>query len=185
MGVSVSLAGRGLQGFRGGGDPEGLGPGRLLGVSWGVLGDPGGSYSALTSACEKGALPQRALQLSETMLQQGLLPNGITYSALISACEKGAVPQRALELFETMLHQGLLPGSFYSAEDWVNYSIHGPPNPKCRILGSEWPRDPNSQILRVRFMKNRPGDRSGDLNRTDLRPYVGLAHVCSSLPREE
>ena len=31
-------------------------------------------------------------------------------------------------------------------------------------------------------MKIRPGGRSGDLNRTDLRPYLGLAHVCSSLP---
>jgi len=67
------------------------------------------TYSALISACEKGALPQRALELLETMRHQGLLPNVITYSALISACEKGALPQRALELFETMLHQGILP----------------------------------------------------------------------------
>ena len=36
-----------------------------------------------------GALPQRALELLETMPHQGLLPNVITYSALISACEKG------------------------------------------------------------------------------------------------
>ena len=47
------------------------------------------TYSALISACEKDALPQRALQLLETMLHQGLLPEVITYSALISACEKG------------------------------------------------------------------------------------------------
>ena len=32
-------------------------------------------------------------------------------------------------------------------------------------------------------MKIRPGARSGDLNRTDLQPYLRLAHVCSSLPR--
>ena len=31
-------------------------------------------------------------------------------------------------------------------------------------------------------MKNRPGARSGDLNRADLRPYVALAHVCCSYP---
>merc|ERR1719436_1303676 len=67
------------------------------------------TYSAWISACEKGAMPQSAVQLLETMLHQGLLPDVITYNALISACEKGALPQRALELFETMLHQGLLP----------------------------------------------------------------------------
>ena len=67
------------------------------------------TYSALIIACEKGALPRRALQLLETMLHQGLLPNVITYSALISACEKGTLPQRALELLEAMLHQGLQP----------------------------------------------------------------------------
>ena len=41
--------------------------------------------------------PQRAVQLLEAMLHQGLLPDGITYSALVSACEKGALQQRALE----------------------------------------------------------------------------------------
>ena len=69
-------------------------------------------------------------------------------------------------------------------ESWVNYSIHGPPTPQLKIpqFGSQSPRDPKNQIPRVRFMKIRPGGRSGDLNRTDLRPYLGLAHVCSSLP---
>ena len=57
------------------------------------------TYSALVSACEKGKLPQRALELLETLLHQGLLPEVITYSALISACEKGTLPQRALEIF--------------------------------------------------------------------------------------
>merc|ERR1712039_876525 len=41
------------------------------------------TYNALISACEKGALPQRALQLFETMLHQDLLPDVITYNALI------------------------------------------------------------------------------------------------------
>ena len=60
----------------------------------------------------------------------------------------------------------------------------GPPPPKLKIpqFGSQRPRDPKNRIPRVRFMKIRPGGRSGDLNRTDLRPYLGLAHVCSSLP---
>ena len=52
--------------------------------------------NALISACEKGTLPQRALQLTETMWDQGLLPDVITYNALTSACEKGTSPQRAL-----------------------------------------------------------------------------------------
>ena len=67
------------------------------------------TYSALISACEKGTLPQRALQLFEAMLYQGLLPNVITYSALITACGNGALPQRALQLFEVMLRPGFLP----------------------------------------------------------------------------
>ena len=49
------------------------------------------------SRSPQSALPQRALELFETMLHQGILPDVITYSALISACEKGALPQRALE----------------------------------------------------------------------------------------
>ena len=57
------------------------------------------TYNALISACEKGALPQRALQLLEAMLHQGLLPDGITYIALVSAYEKGALQQRALKLW--------------------------------------------------------------------------------------
>ena len=71
------------------------------------------------------------------------------------------------------------------AYSWVSYSIHGPPAPQLKIplFGSQRPRDPKNRIPRVRFMKIRPGGRSGDLNRTDLRPYLGLAHVCSSLPR--
>ena len=80
----------------------------------------------------------------------------------------------------------LLPGPGAWALGWVNYSIHGPPTPQPQIpdFGAQRPRDPKHQIPRVRFMKNRPGDRSGDLNRTDLWPYVGLAHVCYSYPSE-
>ena len=68
---------------------------------------------------------------------------------------------------------------------WVNYSIHGPPQPKITQFCSPRPRDPQNRIPRVRFMKIRPGGRSGDLNRTDLRPHLGLANVCSSLPSLE
>ena len=65
---------------------------------------------------ERGVLPQRALQLLEAMLRQGLMPDGITYDALVSACETGVLQQRALELLEVMLHQGLLPdGIIYNA----------------------------------------------------------------------
>ena len=45
--------------------------------------------SDVISACEKGALSQRPLELYQTMLHQGLLLNVFTYNALISACKKG------------------------------------------------------------------------------------------------
>ena len=67
------------------------------------------TYNALVSAFQKGARQQRALEILEAMLYQGLLPDGITYNALVSACEKGALQQRALELVEAMLPHGLLP----------------------------------------------------------------------------
>ena len=67
------------------------------------------TYNALISACEKGALPQRALELFGRMLNQGLLPNVITYFALVKDCERGTLAQRAMQLLEAMLHQSLLP----------------------------------------------------------------------------
>ena len=33
------------------------------------------TYNAIISACEKGKKPERALELSEAVQQQGLLPN--------------------------------------------------------------------------------------------------------------
>ena len=45
--------------------------------------------NALISACEKGWMTERALQLFDAMQQQGLQPDVITYSALVSACKKG------------------------------------------------------------------------------------------------
>merc|ERR1712083_570463 len=42
-----------------------------------------GTYSALISACEKGSLPQRALELFDAMQQKGLPPNCATYCALL------------------------------------------------------------------------------------------------------
>ena len=58
------------------------------------------------------------------MLNQGILPDGITYNALVSACGNGRELQRALQLTETMLHQGILPdGIPYSA--WVSAAEKG------------------------------------------------------------
>ena len=41
----------------------------------------------------------------------------------------------------------------------------------------------------VRFTKDGPGARSGDRNRTDVQPFLGLANVCSSflscMPRKD
>ena len=45
-------------------------------------------YNAWISACKRGTLPQRALQLRESMLRQGLLPDVIIYNAWISACKR-------------------------------------------------------------------------------------------------
>ena len=74
----------------------------------GLLPD-GITYIALVSACEKGALRQRALEALEAMLHQGLLPDGITYNALVSACEKGALQLRTSQLSAAKRHQGFLP----------------------------------------------------------------------------
>ena len=50
------------------------------------------TYSALTSACEQGQNPERALGLFTAMQRQGMMPDVIIYTALISACEKGQQP---------------------------------------------------------------------------------------------
>ena len=52
----------------------------------------------LVSACRKGVRQQRAFELLEAVLHQGLLPYVITYRALFNACEKGTLQQSALEL---------------------------------------------------------------------------------------
>ena len=48
------------------------------------------------------------------------------------------------------------------------------PQLKIPQFGSQRPRDPKHRIPRVRFMKIRPGGRSGDLNRTDFEPEMGF-----------
>ena len=48
------------------------------------------------SACEKGKLPDEALELCENMQRKGLEPGMITYGTAISACEKGRQPVKAL-----------------------------------------------------------------------------------------
>ena len=60
------------------------------------------TYNALVIACEKGTLPQSALQLLEAMLHQGLQPGVITYNALISACGKGNETRQAFNVCEAM-----------------------------------------------------------------------------------
>ena len=47
------------------------------------------AYNAVISACEKGTLPERALEVFASMGQQGVMATVVSYSALISACEKG------------------------------------------------------------------------------------------------
>ena len=62
------------------------------------------TYSALITACEKGGMAERALQVFDKMLQQGLQPDVITYSALIHACKRGGMGERASQLFDEMRH---------------------------------------------------------------------------------
>jgi pentatricopeptide repeat domain-containing protein 1 len=74
------------------------------------------TYSALISACEKGAQWQRAMEVFKEMKTAGVKPDDITYSALISACEKGAQWQRAMEVFKEMKAAGVKPDAItYSA----------------------------------------------------------------------
>ena len=70
------------------------------------------TYNALISACEKGTLPQSALQLLEKMLHQGLLPGVITYNALISACEKGNETRQAFNVCAIMPRMPCCPAWF-------------------------------------------------------------------------
>lgn len=58
------------------------------------------TYNALISACEKGKLPERALEIFKATQLQGVLPDIITFNALISAC--GKQPGEALEVFEAL-----------------------------------------------------------------------------------
>jgi pentatricopeptide repeat domain-containing protein 1 len=67
------------------------------------------TYSALISACEKGAQWQRAVEVFEEMKAAGVQPTVITYSALISACEKGGQWERAVAVFEEMKAAGVQP----------------------------------------------------------------------------
>ena len=55
--------------------------------------------------------------------------------------------------------------------------------PQIPEVGRQRPREPKHRIPRARFMKNRPGTRSGDINRTGLRPYMGVAPICAAIAR--
>jgi pentatricopeptide repeat protein len=47
------------------------------------------AYNAAISACEKGLVPHKALEIFDQMKREGIRPTVVTYSALISAAEKG------------------------------------------------------------------------------------------------
>ena len=67
------------------------------------------SYSAAISACEKGTMPEMALDLLKEMEHKGLEPDVITYTVAISACEKGKMPEKVLDLLKEMEQRGLEP----------------------------------------------------------------------------
>lgn len=61
---------------------------------------------ALFSACEKGLVPHKALEIFDQMKREGVKPTVVTYSALISAAEKGQQWKLALEVLEEMKAAG-------------------------------------------------------------------------------
>ncbi len=64
------------------------------------------AYNAAISACEKGLVPHKALEIFEQMKKEGVKPTVVTYSALISAAEKGQQWKLALEVLEEMKAAG-------------------------------------------------------------------------------
>lgn len=64
------------------------------------------AYNAAISACEKGLVPHKALEIFEQMKRDGVQPTVVTYSALISAAEKGQQWKLALEVLEEMKAAG-------------------------------------------------------------------------------
>ena len=54
-------------------------------------------------------VPQRALEIFETMKRDGVKPTVVTYSALISAAEKGQQWKLALEVLDEMKAEGFGP----------------------------------------------------------------------------
>ena len=67
------------------------------------------TYSGLISAWEKGKQPERALDVFEAMVQQGVVPDVVTYGGLISACEKGKQPERVLDIVKQWCSKVLRP----------------------------------------------------------------------------
>ena len=64
------------------------------------------AYNAAISACEKGLVPHKALEIFDQMKREGVQPTVVTYSALISALEKGQQWKLALEVLEDMKAAG-------------------------------------------------------------------------------
>ena len=73
-------------------------------LSWCVCLADTVTYSAATSACEKGQRLEQALVVVRTMQLQGVAPVAMTYSVLISAWEKGEYFEWALEAFPVCDH---------------------------------------------------------------------------------
>ena len=64
---------------------------------------------AVISACGKGEMALKALQLFEQILLQGLQPDVFAYSTAISACGKGRMAIKSMLLLKELRQQGLQP----------------------------------------------------------------------------
>ena len=67
------------------------------------------SYPDLFSACEKGHILVKAIELVAEKQEKGVIPDASTYTALISACGKGHKVDEAVELLAGMQSIGLEP----------------------------------------------------------------------------
>lgn len=64
------------------------------------------AYNAAISACEKGLVPNKAVQVFDQMKEDGIMPTVVTFSALISAAEKGQQWKLALQILQQMKEAG-------------------------------------------------------------------------------
>eukprot|EP01025_Chloroclados_australasicus_P050011 TRINITY_DN5713_c0_g1_i1.p1 TRINITY_DN5713_c0_g1~~TRINITY_DN5713_c0_g1_i1.p1 ORF type:complete len:437 (+),score=25.78 TRINITY_DN5713_c0_g1_i1:245-1555(+) len=67
------------------------------------------TYSSAITACERAGLPEKAFEIYERMLDDGIKPDHVTYSAILSCCQKNNFWDEASEIIDTMESLGTPP----------------------------------------------------------------------------